>query len=96
MTAVVLYSSNLSLFFGPIYFHSVTLNLQILLECSDIGIKLIWVLIMYVVVMTYIWIGQSWIFFFINNCGIVILHVFTSLLGGSLCAFPRGCIVELH
>ena len=35
---------------------------------------------MYVVVMTYIWIGRSWIFLY--NCGIVALHVFTSLLSG--------------
>ena len=44
------------------YFHFVTLNFQILLECSDICIKLIWVLIKYVMVMTYIWLGRSWIF----------------------------------
>ena len=36
----------------------------ILLERSDISIELLWVLIMYVVVMTYIWIGQSWIFLY--------------------------------
>ena len=35
-------------------FHFVTLNSQLLLEGSDISIELIWVLIMYVVVMTYI------------------------------------------
>ena len=35
---------------------------------------------MYVVVMTYIWIGRSWIFLY--NLGIVVLHVFTLLLGG--------------
>ena len=35
-------------------FRLVTLNSQLLLEGSDISIDLIWVLIMYVVVMTYI------------------------------------------
>ena len=44
-------------------FSFVSLNLQLLLECSDISIKLIWVPIMYVVVMTYIWLGRLWIFF---------------------------------
>ena len=34
---------------------------------------------MYVVVMTYIWIGRSWIFLY--NGGIEVLQVFTSLLG---------------
>ena len=37
-------------------------NSQTLLERSDISIKFIWVPIMYVVIMTYIWIGLSWIF----------------------------------
>ena len=75
-------------FFGPIYFHFVTLNSQILLECSDISIELTWVLIMYVVVMTYIWIGRSWIFLY--NLGIVVLHVFISFLGGVLLCIPYG------
>ena len=57
-TAAVLYPFHLSLFVWTYYFHSVTLNLQILLECSDICVKLIWVLILYVVVMTYIWLGR--------------------------------------
>ena len=35
---------------------------------------------MYVVVMTYIWLGRLWIFLY--NSEIVVLHVFTSLLGG--------------
>ena len=42
--------------------------------------------IMYVVVMTYIWIGRSWIFPY--NLGIVVLHVFTSLLGGVPLCIP--------
>ena len=45
--------------------------------------------IMYVVVMTYIWIGRSWIFFLYNS-GIVVLHVFTSLLGGVPLCIPQG------
>ena len=53
-------------------FYFVTLNSQILLECSDVGIKLIWVTIMYVVVMTYIWIGRSWIFLY--NYGIACVY----------------------
>ena len=40
-------------------FYLVILNSQILLECSDISIRLIWVPIMYVVIMTYIWLGLS-------------------------------------
>ena len=43
--------------------------MQILLEFSDICIKLIWVLIMYAVVMTYIWLGRSWIFYILRYCG---------------------------
>ena len=55
----------MSLFFCWIYFISfVTLNSQILLECSDIRIERLWVLI-------YICGG-----IFIYNLGIVILHVF--------------------
>ena len=57
-------------------------KLQILLECYDISIKLIWAPIMYVVVMTYIWLGRLWIFFLLYNSEIVVLHVVTSLLGG--------------
>ena len=65
------------LFVWTYYFHSVTLNLQILLECSDICVKLIWVLIMYVVVMTYIWLGQMWIFFYIlRYCGTACVYFF--------------------
>ena len=71
-----------------------TLNSQILLECSDISIKLIWVPLMYVVVMTYFWIGRSWIFLY--NSGIVVLHVFTPFLGGSHFVFPMDCTVGLH
>ena len=43
---------------------------------------------MYVVVMTYIWIGRSWIFLY--NFGIVVLHVFSSLLGGAPLCIPYG------
>ena len=46
-------------------FHFVTLNPQLLLEGSDISIELIWVLIMYVVVITYFWISRSWIYLYI-------------------------------
>ena len=41
---------------------------------------------MYVVVMTYLWIGRSWIFLY--DLGIVVLHVFTSLLGGVPLCIP--------
>ena len=67
-----------------------TPKFAILLECSDISIKLIWVPIMYVVVMTYIWIGRSWIFFFLYNGGIVVLHLFISFLGGVPLCIPYG------
>ena len=80
--------------FDLFIFYFVTLNSQILLECSDISIKLIWVPIMYVVVMTYFWIGRSWTFLY--NCGIVVLHVFTPFLGGSHCVFFMDCTVGLH
>ena len=43
---------------------------------------------MYVVVMTYIRIGRSWIFLY--NLDIVVLHVFTSLLGGVPLCIPYG------
>ena len=41
---------------------------------------------MYVVVMTYPWIGRSWIYLYI--CGIIVLQVFTSLLGGAPLCIP--------
>ena len=48
-------------FIGLMYF-IVPPNSQTLLERFDISTKFIWVPIMYVVIMTYIWIGLSWIF----------------------------------
>ena len=42
---------------------------------------------MYVVVMTYIWIGRSWIYLYIYR-GIVVLFVITSLLGGAPLCIP--------
>ena len=41
---------------------------------------------MYVVVMTYPWIDQSWIYLYI--CGIIVLQVFTFLLGGAPLFIP--------
>ena len=51
--------------------------MQILLECSDDSIKLIWAPIMYVVVMTYSLIDRSWIIFFfiyVRCCGIACVY----------------------
>ena len=41
---------------------------------------------MYVVVMTYPWIDRSWIYLYI--CGIIVLQVFTFLLGGAPLFIP--------
>ena len=41
---------------------------------------------MYVVVMTYPWIGRSWIYLYIR--GIIVMQVFTSLLGGAPLCIP--------
>ena len=50
---------------------------------------------MCVVIMSYIWIGLSWIFLY--KCGIMVLQVFIYLFfAGSLCAFPRNCTMEPH
>ena len=66
-TAVVLYRSYLFVFdVLDLFISTCTLKSTILLECSDISFRLIWVPIMYVVIMTYIWIGLSWIFFLYN------------------------------
>ena len=63
----------------------VPLNSQILLECSDIRIELLWVLI-------YICSGP-----FIYNWDIKLMHVFTSLLKVKFHRiFPRDCTVGLH
>ena len=40
------------------------------------------------VVMTHIWIGRLWIFLY--NWGIVVMHVFTSFLGGVPLCIPYG------
>ena len=61
------------------------LNSKILLECSDIRIELLWVLI-------YICSGS-----FIYNWDIKLMHVFTSLLKVEFHRiFPRDCTVGLH
>ena len=41
---------------------------------------------MYVVVMTYPLLGRSWIYIYI--CGIIVLRVFTFLLGGAPLCIP--------
>ena len=42
---------------------------------------------MYVVVMTYPWIGRLWIYLYI--CGIIVLQIFTFLLGGAPLCIPQ-------
>ena len=81
--------SHLSVLFFLLYWTYssllVPLNSQILLECSDIRIELLWVLI-------YICSGP-----FIYNWDIKLMHVFTSLLKVEFHRiFPRDCTVGLH